>query len=131
MLCCSHSENELLKPLLFLMSWNANVLMTHIILWNHCWTKHSPPNKCVSHISNGHLNNTIFNLKPKTFYVFWPFIYTTIAFWGHENINFWKCVSEWKFLKTLLLLTPCKLRKREFVKMLTSCTCILLYMFSL
>ncbi len=31
----------------------------------------------------GHLHNTIFNLKQKT-YVFW-FIYMTKAFWGPEN----------------------------------------------
>ncbi len=30
--CCSDSENELLKPLLFLISLIANVLMTHIDL---------------------------------------------------------------------------------------------------
>jgi len=26
----------------------------------------------------------------KTFYAFWPFIYTTRLFWGLKNASFWK-----------------------------------------
>ncbi len=33
----------------------------------------------------------------KLFYVFWPFIYTKMAFWGPENASFWKLVSKAKF----------------------------------
>lgn len=41
---------------------------------------------------------------------------------GTENANFWKQVSKRKFWKMILLSFLCKLRKREFVKPVTSPT---------
>lgn len=64
----------------------------------------------------GHLHDTIFNLKLKTFYPFRPFIYTTAAFWGFENANFWRRVSKCTFFfKITPLSSLCKLWKHEFV----------------
>ncbi len=64
--------------------------------------------------SEGVLTQHHFQLKET--YAFWPFIYKTTVFWGSEDWNFWKRISNCKsFSKT---------QKCKFVKMMTSCTCI-------
>ncbi len=65
-------------------------------------------------------------LSTKIGKLFMPFIYMTTAFWKSENANIWKGVSKCKLLKTIPLLSPCTLQKQEFVKTVTSYTCILL-----
>lgn len=45
----------------------------------------------------------------------------TAAFWGPENAYLKvQSVSEWRFVKTILLSCQCKLKKCNFVKTLTS-----------
>ncbi len=61
-----------------------------------------------------------FLTKNKTFCILEVHLHNN-TFWEPKNANFGKQVSEYTFLKTIPLLSLCKLQKCEFVKTVTSC----------
>lgn len=55
--------------------------------------------------SEGAFTRQRFQLKKKTFYAFWSFIYTSMLFWRSEKTNFRKQVSIFFFFNKVTLLT--------------------------